>query len=132
MRTSGRTRKKPRRYADDDDGRVAVWASTSTQTADVCLVDATTTTGSRETGATDSVRVVEASTQTTDVAVIDIREDEGRERERERLEKVAKKLRRELMDALVRETERCAALARSERERARAERDNVKLMLSRD
>ncbi len=48
------------------------------------------------------------------------------------LENVAEKLRRELMDALVRETERCAALARSELERARAERDNVKLVLSRD
>ena len=124
MRTSGRARKKPKRYAaDGDDGGVG-----RDRIGRVEWVDASTTTDFIDAGETQTTQTTR-TTQTRENVVIRARDDdERREREIERLAETETRLTRELIDALARASEHCAALARSELGRARAERDRVKML----
>lgn len=157
MRTSGRIRKKPKRYADGDaddgrvDGRVdeevakvvevaaafsspttVERASASTQTVvDVDRVDASTSTTTDFLDASEFVEVQTDQTTQTENGDVVIRardDDDRREREIERLAETETRLTRELIDAFARASEHCAALARSELGRARAERDKAKML----
>ena len=131
-RTSGRVRKKPTRYGVAGSDRpvagpidlltpvvvVSAERAASTKNPDVATQTTTTT--------TDVSTTTDVATQTDDVSIRDRREYERDASVIERLVTVERGLR----EALVRATERCAASAKSECDRARKERDNAKMVSS--
>jgi len=140
-RTSGRVRKKPTRYGvvgpvvdrpiagpiDLLTPVVVVRAerAASTEKPDV----ATQTTTTQTTTTTTTVVATQTTTTTTDVATqtddVSIRDRCEYERDANVIERLVT-VERDLREALVRATERCAASAKSECDRARKERDNAK------